>query len=243
MIAAALVLALAAQDTVPWRAQLTVGSEAFTGSRSPWHAAGAVVSRRAGRHTVQAEVIGVRRFDLTDVSAGLEGYLPVAPRTYVDARLAAGPGADVIARVDIGVELFRGVGGGWEASAGWRQLSYAAADVGIAAASAAKYAGDWYLRARVTLAFQGGREGPGLSLLARRALGGADDLAEVQGGLGQEVVTLAPQVVDVARTAFLAARWQRRLGLRWGCSAAASWARQERIPDRAGLTLGLFSRW
>jgi YaiO family outer membrane protein len=243
MIAAVLALAFAAQDSVPWRVQVTYGVEGFVRDRAPWHAAAAAVSRRAGRHTLQVEVDGHSRFGLTDVTAGAEGYLVVAPRTYVDLRAVVGPGADVVARADLGAELYRGVGAGWELSAGWRRLAYAATDVGIASASAARYQGDWYLRARVSAAFQGGREGPGGALLARRTFGNADDLVEAQGGLGQEVVTLAPQVVDVVRTAFLAARGQRRMAARWGVSAAATWNRQDGIPDRAGLTLGVFSRW
>jgi YaiO family outer membrane protein len=128
-------------------------------------------------------------------------------------------------------------------SAAYRHGKYAASAVDIAGASAARYAGDWYLRLRGTAAFQSGSHGLSFSVLARRIGGDPDDLTELHSGLGEDIVTLGPGSIDLAPTAFVAARWQRRLTRRFGCSATASWNRQEGIPNRAGLTVGVFTRW
>ena len=149
----------------------------------------------------------------------------------------------MVAQTEAGFELFHSPARGWELSASYRHGKYATSAVDIASASAARYAGDWYVRLRGTAAFQSGTQGLSFSVLARRIGGNPDDLAEVQSGFGEDIVTLGPGSVDLAPTAFVAARWQRRLTSRFGGSATASWNRQEGIPNRAGLTLGVFTRW
>lgn len=240
---AALAVLLTTQDSLAWRATASYGFEAFTDSRSAWHAATLALSRHSPRLTAIAQADAYRRFDLTDVAAVADVYTVFRRGTYAEWRVQWAPDAEVVAQTEAGFELFHAPGRGWEVSAGYRHGEYVASAVDIANASAAYYVGDWYLRARGTAAFQSGSEGLSLSVLARRIGANPDDLAEVQGGFGEDIVTLGPGLVDLAPTAFVAARWQRRLTSRFGCSAAASWNRQEGIPNRAGLTLGVFTRW
>jgi len=234
---------LPAQDSLAWRAAASYGFEAFTDSRSPWHAAMLALSRHGPRLTAIAQADAYRRFDITDVAAVADVYTVFRRGTYAEWRVQWAPDAEVVAQTEAGLELFHAPGRGWELSAGYRHGDYVASAVEIANASAAYYVRDWYLRLRGTAAFQSGSEGLSLSLLARRIGGNPDDLAEVQGGFGEDIVTLGPGAVDLAPTAFVAARWQRRLTTRFGCSATASWNRQEGIPNRAGLTVGVFTRW
>ena len=231
---------LAAQDSTSWRASGSYGFEAFK-DRSPWQAAALGVTRRTPRLTVVAEGDAWRRFDQSDVAAVADVYTVFRRGSYAEWRLHWSPDADVVARTDAMLELYQATGKGFELSAGYRYGDYTNTNVDMANASLAKYAGDWYLRARGTLAFQGGATGFALGVLARRTFATADDLAEAQGGFGQEVVILGPGSVDLAPTAWFAARWQKRFASRWGGSIGGSWNHQEGIPNRAGLTFGLFS--
>lgn len=243
MALTALTVLLTAQDSLPWRAAASYGFEAFNGSRSPWHAATLALSRHAPRLTAIAQADAYRRFDITDLAAVADVYTTFRPGTYAEWRVQWAPDAEVVAQTEAGLELFHAPGRGWEFSAGYRHAEYAASAVDVANASAAHYKGDWYLRLRGTAAFQSGSEGLSFALLARRIGGNPDDLAELQGGLGEDILTLAPGSVDLTPTAFVAARWQRRLSSRFGGSVTASWNRQQGIPDRAGLTVGAFTRW
>lgn len=240
---AALAVILTAQDSLAWRAATSYGFEAFTDSRSPWHAATLALSRHGSRVTAIAEGDAYRRFDITDIAAVADVYTVFRRGTYAEWRVQWAPDAEVVAQTEAGFELFHALARGWEVSAGYRHGEYAASAVDIANASAAHYTGNWYLRLRGTGAFQSGSQGFSFSLLARLIGGNPDDLAELQGGLGQDIVTLGPGSVDLAPTAFVAARWQRRLTTRFGGSVTASWNRQEGIPNRAGLTVGIFTRW
>ena len=244
-LAACLCLARAlpvmAQDSTSWRASGSYGFEAFTEDRSPWHAASLNLTRKTPRLTVVGAVDSWHRFDITDVAAVADVYTVLRRGTYVNWRLHWGPGAEVVANTDAGIELYHEPGKGIELSAGYRYAAYTNSNVDLANASVARYTGDWYLRARGTLAFQGGATGFALGLLGRRTFATSDDLAELQGGFGQEIVTLGPGAIDLAPTAFVAGRWQKRFGARWGGSIGASWNRQEGIPNRAGLTFGVFT--
>ena len=243
MALTALAVLLAAQDSLVWRAAASYGFEAFSDSRSPWHAATLALSRHTPSLTAIAEADAYRRFDVTDIAAVADVYTVFRRGTYAEWRVQWAPDAEVVAQTEAGLELFHAPARGWEVSAGYRHSDYAASAVDVAMAGAAHYVGAWYLRLRGTAAFQGGSEGLSFSFLARRIGANPDDLAEVQSGLGEEIVTLGPGLVDLAPTAFVAARWQRRLTSRFGCSATASWNRQEGIPNRAGLTVGVFTRW
>ena len=239
----AVLLAAPLQDSLVWRAATSYGFEAFNDSRSPWHAATLALSRHAPRLTAIAEADAYRRFDITDIAAIADVYTVFRRGTYAEWRVQWAPDAEVVAQTEAGFELFHAPAREWEVSVGYRHGEYTASAVDLAMASAARYAGDWYLRLRGTGAFQSGSKGLSFSFLARRIGGNADDLAELHGGLGEDIVTLGPGSVDLAPTAFVAARWQRRLTSRFGCSVAASWNRQKGIPNRAGLTVGVFTRW
>ena len=242
-LAAGLAMAapLRAQDSTSWsRASAAYGFEAFTKDRSPWHAVSAGVTFREPRSTSIAELALWDRFDQADAAVIGDLYRVLRRGTYVEVRLHFAPDADVVAQSDFLAELYQATGRGFEVSAGYRHMKYSSTDVHMANASVAKYTGDWYLRARGTAASQEGAPGFALGFLARRTFASADDLVEAQGGFGKEVVILAPGSFVLAPTANVAARFQRRLGEHWGLSISGSWNRQEGIPNRAGLTFGVF---
>ncbi|MBI4543299.1 MAG: YaiO family outer membrane beta-barrel protein [Gemmatimonadetes bacterium] len=245
LIALAAALAAPRADTSGrWQASATYGFETFTRERATWHVGSLVAGRRFARGTVLAEGLLASRFARTDPAGALDGYYTFAPRVYGNLRVQVAPDAEVIARTDVAAELFRGLRGGWEASAGYRRMDYRSDAVDIVSLGVARYVRSWYVRARGTVVPKGGRAGVSALLLARRYGATSDDVTEVSANLGEQVVTIgAGPAVELRATATLAARWQRRLRGPWGLAVGATWTSDERSPARAGLTTGAFTRW
>ncbi|MGH7561783.1 MAG: YaiO family outer membrane beta-barrel protein, partial [Gemmatimonadales bacterium] len=241
---AVILVALPAQDTAAWRAGLSYVHERFTRDRASWNTLTAAATRKVRLHTFGAQVGTVERFDQTDGQLTAEAYLRLAPRTYAHVQGAVAPGADVIASSDLSAEVFRGVRGGWELSAGYRRMSFPIDAVDILSASVAAYRGWWYLRARAIAVPTAGSTGFSGGLTARRYFGRADRFAEVQGGGGKEVVLVGVgPMVELRSLGFVSARGEALLDRRWGVSGGLSWNAEEGIPSRYGLTVGLFTVW
>ncbi len=235
-----------APDTVPapaWRAALSGGFEAFASLRTPWLAWLARVERRDRRGTIAAEAVLDRRFSLWDAGGAVDVYHVLWRRAYGNVRVVAAPGARVIPRLDASAELYQGVGAGIEVSAGYRRMSYPGGGVDLWGASVAKYAGDWYLRVRGVAVPQHGELGGSLGLLVRRYLGTPDDLVDLSGAAGKEVVTVGPgPLLEVRTSTELALRLQRFVTPRLGLSLTGTYAAEQGIPARTGLTVGVVRR-
>jgi YaiO family outer membrane protein len=242
-----LLLALAAQagDTGQvWRASAGYGVESFASQRADWQAWQLRLERRFRGGSAALEAGDASRFAVWDQTAALDTYHTLWARAYGNVRVAVAPGARVLPRADVTAELYQGFAAGWEASAGWRLMSFPGQRVDIWDASLARYAGAWYLRARLTAVPQSGRLGGGLALEARRYLRTADDYLDVSAGAGNEVVTLPPPAAPVvAASRFLAARYQGFFTTHVGIGAGATYNAQQGVPDRRGIQVGLIYRW
>ncbi len=226
-----------------WRAGLQYGFEDFTAARATWQTWTARVERRWAVGSLAFEAEDATRFSLWDQAAALDGYRTLWRHAYGNLRVSVAPGAQVLPRSDVTAEIYQGIAGGWEASAGYRRMGYAGNGVNLWGASLGKYAGDWYVVVHATAVPQSGKLGGGAWLLVRRYLATADDYVDVSGGAGSEVATLAADSVAVSHTRFLAANLQRFVTPRFGLTLGATWNAQQGIPNRRGLVLGVVYRW
>jgi YaiO family outer membrane protein len=245
-----LALLFAAPDsgTAPrWRAGLTYGFEAFTRDRTTWHAASAQVSRRFSKGTLIGELLAARRFDLTDRGVAVDAYRTLRPRAYGNLRVQVVPGANVLPRLDVAAGHRLKRLGGVEFSAGYRRMQYPHDHADLFSAGVAKYAGNWYLRARTTIVPKAGSTGISGALAARRYLATPDEYLDVQGGLGEELLTVGTGPngpdVQVRKNRFAAVRIQKRLTSWLGASLGATYNSTDGFPDRRGLTVGVSHRW
>ncbi|HWO88032.1 MAG TPA: YaiO family outer membrane beta-barrel protein [Gemmatimonadales bacterium] len=242
---AVLAALLQATDTTRWFARLDLSAERHTRQLSSWSWTTAALGRRAGGSTVITEGLVAERFDRRDIGGSVDWYAPLGGSGYVNLRFQLAPGADVIARTDLSADLYRGIGGGWELSGGYRRMDYAADGVDLVALSAARYKGPWYWRGRLVVTPKAGAVSAAVSLLARRYGRTTDQLLELQAGGGKQIVTPGAGQVDLRRTLFAAARVQRPLGI-WRethVQLGATWTSDQGRPARYGLTLGLLRRW
>jgi len=238
--------AVPAADTAgrgSWRAGFQYGFEDFTASRATWQTWTGRVERRWASGSLAFEAEDATRFSLWDQAATLDGYRTLWRRAYGNLRVSVAPGAQVLPRSDVTAEVYQGLAGAWEVSAGYRRMGYAGHGVDLWGASLGKYVGNWYLVARATAVPQSGKLGGGASLLVRRYFATADDYVDLSGGAGSEVATLAADSVTVSATRYLAADWQHFVTPRLGLTLGATWNAQQGIPNRRGLMLGVLYRW
>lgn len=237
----------AAQTATPprWRAGATAGYEAVTPDRSDWLAQSVFVARTFARGAVAAELHQVRRFDLWDRSAVVDFYHRAGQRASINLRAEAAPGAEVVPQAGLLIEMYQSVGNGLEVSASYRLMGFRDNAVHLFGGSVAKYLpGAWYVRLRGALVPEEGKVGGFIAGTLRRSLGSADQLAELQGGLGSEVVLIgAGPTVAVQKTRFIAVRYQQFLLAGAGILLSAGYTNDVGVQERAGGTAGLMFRW
>jgi YaiO family outer membrane protein len=232
-----------AAPSAEWRAGLLGTYEGVGNDQADWHTAGVSLGRKAAGVSWNAELLRARRFGQTDAAGVADLYADLRPGTYGNLRVQAAPGATVLPGLDVSAGLYTSVARVWEAGAAYRVLRFEDARVRLITLSRGRYAGPFFVQARAT----GVPRGTGLdasgALLVRRYYGGADDFAEVLAGGGREVVTLgAGPRFDVRRTAFVAARVQRRLRGPFVLTGGAGYVDDAVFP-RWHATAGAGLRW
>lgn len=245
-----LLLAVPAVDSggaLRWHAALGYGFEAFARDRAAWHAASAQVGRRFDHGTVIGELLAARRFDRTDEGLAVDAYRTLWPRAYGNLRVQVDPDAEVLPRLDVAAELFQGVARGFELSGGYRRMQYPNDQADLFTAGAGKYTGNWYLRARAIVVPREGATAVSGSVAVRRYFATTDDYLDVQGGIGEELITVGTgpsgPLVDVRQTRYVAATWRRFVTARLGLTIGATYNAIDGFPDRRGLSFGLMQRW
>lgn len=216
-----------------------------------WHAVNVGIARRHARGSVALHGISTRRFDLTDRAFAVDLYNDLWSGAYGNLRMAAAPGATVMARVDLRGEVYQALGAS-ELTASLRHQRFELAEVTTFGVGAGHYAGRWYLRPRTLVAAVGRSWSPFAAFTARRYVGeGTDNLVDVTLGGGQEVLeVLEPgersdgglEVVSSA-SHFAGVRIQRYVNANLGVSLGGSYSGYEAIPDRWGISVGVLTRW
>jgi YaiO family outer membrane protein len=202
------------------------------------------MGRRTERLSFSIEGFASRRFDTWDRGVGGDVTTVLWPGAYASVRAQAAPSAATIARTDLGAELTQALPHALEVAPSWRIMRFRDASVAIYGVGLARYAGDWYLRGRMTAAPQSDRTGTAGTLLARRYFGSASDLLEMHVGTGQEVIVLPPPAAAaLRRTAFVALRGARTLTPVLVGTVGASLDRDEGLGIRRGVRLGTEVRW
>ena len=242
-------LLLAATLLIPdtgrvWRAGFSYGFEDFTGARDTWHAATVHVGRRFARGTVIGEFVYARRFHQDRGGLAIDAYHDLWRRAYGNVRVQRVPGGGVVPKTDVAGEAFQGLPGGWEISGGYRRMAFDSNASDIWSAGVARYAGDWYLRARALLIPRPGTTGAVL-VSVRRYLATPEEYLDVLVGIGSEVIVADSDlgVGDVRATRSAALTWRRSLTPGLGIQVGAAWNDTEGLPVRRGLAFGVTHRW
>ena len=203
---------VSAQAARPWTASARQSAELFDDGRAPWLVSEATVERRlaAGARAGGARAGGAlavgggraERYDRAAAFGVLDGYAGLAPRLYGNVRLWLAPGAETVARRDVLAELYGGLPGGVELSAGARRIDFAGGGATLLLGSATLFRPAGRLRARVSAAPTDSATALSAGLVARLDLGrGGDTHVALRGGRSQEVVA-GPDETVALRTAW-----------------------------------------
>lgn len=130
-----------------WSASLSVGHSEFTPARAGWSDETLSLRRHFSRGSLALEILGAQRFGTSDQAWALDGYVGLWSRAYANLRFQNGPSASLFPGHSGRVELFQGVGKGWELSASYDQLAFSR-NVDIYGVGVGRYFGNFYARAR-----------------------------------------------------------------------------------------------
>jgi YaiO family outer membrane protein len=227
-----------------WDAGLLYEFQSFSGDREQWHAYRLAVRRRFALGSVGLEVLRAHRFDDEDEAVALDVIIGPWRGAYANVRFQATVDPDVLPRTDAMVELFQGLGAGWEVSGGYRNIDVPESTVHVVTAGIAKYVGDWYLRQRTSFAETEGDLSVFFGAAARRYFRVPDDWIQIEGGIGREVIDVAPgPTVQSRRVSAAGVRVQKFFTSRFGLTAAAAYRDERRGPVGLGVSIELLTRW
>lgn len=247
-LAACLLLPVQAQGLRPAPWSLSMGHEAdLLGSGyAPWQTSRVALQRRFATGAVAVEAGRVARFERAAAFGSVDAYHTLWRGAYGNVRVLKAPKATTAAHSDVSAEVFQNLPGGWEVSAGARQMAFADDEAWLATASAARYIGAWLIRARGLVRLDADRVVVSPSVSARwlrERPEGVVPVLELAGGQGREVVpALGDAPAALRRSWFVLGRAEWPLsrgmalqtGLRYTTDAPAA-----RVGVEAGLTL----RW
>lgn len=132
----------------PWSAQLTHTADWFDDGREAWKETAATIGLKLGVGSVLARASYSERFGLSDTQFELEAYPRFRPGTYGYVNFGASADQTLYPARRVGLELHQSLGGGFEASAGFRSLDFGDT-TNIYVGSLTKYLGNWMLTGRV----------------------------------------------------------------------------------------------
>lgn len=129
-------------------------------NHSPWH----LYYLEYGRNTralgkVIARVNYASRFNQLGFQAEVDAYPVLAPEAYLYLNAGYSPDTELFPRYRAGAEIFHLLPADWEASLGFRLLTFADNDLLILTGSISKYWSDYYFSFRPYITFAS--EGPG----------------------------------------------------------------------------------
>jgi len=227
-----------------WETRSDYDYQSYGGQRPNWYQFSQALKRELKRGSLIVAFIHANRYNASDQALYGEVYYDLWPRAYANLRVQYALQADVFPPQDVNVEVFQGFGHGWETSAGYRLMNFTQNRVHLGFLSLATYYEAWFILEKMTLFQSSTSQGYSLTFSGRRYLATVDDFIETRLGFGRSVVLLgAGPYIDVRNSKFAVVMIQKFFRPTWGVSANISLNREEGLPPRNGLTMGLIYRW
>jgi YaiO family outer membrane protein len=228
-----------------WFARLSSGVSDFSPDRGSWRDHSLIVRRYWRRLSLGMEYLRAERFDDHDQAVALDAYVDLWPRAYANVRYQYSPEAVLYPDTAYRLEVFQGVGSGWELSGSYDHMDFGGNGVALYGVGIGKYAGDWYLRWRTLFIPSSAR-----SSFAHRALaryyyaGNGDDYVELNGGFsrGGEFIP-GTTIVDTTSSRSVGAAFQTYFHPRWGFTLSVGYASDTDSFVERSLTAGILTRW
>jgi len=230
-------------DGYAWSLRAGIDRTSFSGGRAGWTDSGLTLRRRFERGSLGLEALDADHFGRSDRAWALDGYVSLWARAYANVRYQQGPASGVLPRQSWRIELFQGVGSGWELSTSIDRLRFSS-DTEFYGVGVGRYVGDWYLRYKL-------QHVPGVSsgswshrLVVRNYYNGnADDYVEVSGSTGRSSDLDRSGVLVRNSDASLGVSWTRYFRPDWGFKLGVGYSDDADGFDERQLSLALYRRW
>ena len=237
--------ALAPEATVSggyhWTASVNASKEWVSGGgHSDYRDYSASLRRHCWWGSLAIEALGVHRFEKDDTAYALDGYFGLWDRAYANVREQYTPQHTLFPRDSGRVEIYQGVGQGWEFAASDDWLNFTSSSVNIYGVAVAKYFGNYYARARTTLVEPGDSVGWRLTLRDYYR-GDADTYFEVNAGTGRGNYTTPGGVTSLQWSKSVSAAWVTFFTPRWGLKIAGDYSDSDHT--ERGVSATVYTRW
>lgn len=224
-----------------WETLLQLDIQTFSIDRARWTTVITTFKREIPLGSVVLGIVQTHRFNQEDYALLADAYLNLWHRAYGNFRLQLVPERKVLPSSDATLEIYQGIGRGWEISGRYRRMVYPAEIVQLYGITLASYTGPWYLRGVIHFVPKvAGADLFGMAI-ARRYLGTVDDFLELGSGFGTEVEPGRTGPLFISSRVY-SAKAQRFFHQRLGFTINASFQRTSRY-DRWSIAAGLITRW
>lgn len=235
-----------APDTFKWLANLSYGFSEFSPVRSYWHYYSASVRHYWQKGSLGFEYLDSLRFGSEDYALALDAYVDLWPRAYANVRYQYSPRAILFPDDSYRVEIFQGVGKGWELSGSYDHMDFGKSNVDMYGLGLGKYTGNWYFRWRTIFVPSTAELNKSHHVLARYYFAGnGDDYFEINGGFGQGGEFLAgTEIVKTTRSKSYGAAFQKYINPRWGFKISADYSDDNIYPYiERNISANILMRW
>jgi YaiO family outer membrane protein len=221
----------------PWSLTMSYGVDRFSDDRTAWDEYAVSINRQTPVGSVIVRASDVERFGLSDRMLEVEMYPSFRPGTYGFVSVGFSQDDVLYPNYRVATDLYQSLGGGFEASAGFRRLGFTTT-TDIYVGTLTKYTGSWMLTGKTLYVpdAQGPEDSVSFHALVRRYIGGS---GESYIGAGYSRGFSREELEDRAELLGLDADTVRATAEilvhpRWLLSASGSTSRQERA-ERASL--------
>jgi YaiO family outer membrane protein len=228
-----------------WFARVSAGLSDFSPDRGTWRDYSAIVRHYWRRMSLGVEYLRAERFDQHDEAIAVDSYVDLWQRSYANLRYQYSPNASLYPDNSYRIELFQGVGQGWEVSASYDHMNFGNNGVALYGVGLGKYTGDWYLRWKTLFIPSAARSSLSHRVLARYYYAGnGDDYVELNGGFshGGEFIP-GTTIVDTTTSRSVGAALQTYVRPRWGFTLSAGYDTDKDSSVERSLSAGILTRW
>lgn len=235
-----------APDTYKWLLNLSYGFSEFSPVRGDWNYYSASLRHYWQQGSLAFEYLDSVRFGSDDFALALDAYVDLWPRSYANISYQYSPRAILYPNDSYRIEIFQGVGTGWEPSGSYDHMDFVTTNVDMYSLGLGKYTGNWYFRWRTIFVPSSAELSISHHALARYFFAGnGDDYFEINGGFGQGGEFLAgTTIVKTTRNKSYGAVFQKYINPLWGFKISTGYSDNNTYPFiERNISANILTRW
>lgn len=224
-----------------WSARVSAAHTSFSPDRDGWNDQELSLRHHFTRGSLALELLRAERFGRSDTAWALDGYTPLWERAYANLRYQNGGG--LLPDQSWRVEVFQGVGRGWELSGSYDHLDFGSG-TDLYGVGVGRYVGNYYMRYKA-LYVGGSGNLSHRGTLRNYYAGNGDDYVEITAGTGRSNEVGNEQFDGSLRRSksSLGVAWVKYFHPQWGFKLGASYANDVDGFDERRINASLYSRW